>query len=84
MQEQLNNILKQAQATSAHISLEQTDGQIKLIIKDNGKGLDPHVNRNGIGFNNIEARAKVFSGYINIITAPEKGCTLEVNFPIVK
>ncbi|MEP7230259.1 MAG: PAS domain S-box protein [Ginsengibacter sp.] len=84
VQEQLNNILKHAQATSAHISLEQTTGQIKLTIKDNGKGFDPHVNRSGIGLNNIEARAKAFSGYINIITAPEKGCTLEVYFPIVK
>ncbi len=84
VQEQLNNILKHAQATSAYISLEQTEGQIKLTIKDNGRGFDSQVGRNGIGLNNIEARAKAFSGYVNIITAPEKGCILEVYFPIAK
>ncbi len=81
IQEQLSNILKHSHATRVFIFLKQQNGTTKLAIKDNGVGFDQRAERRGIGLNNIEARAKAFSGYVNITSAPEQGCTLEVIFP---
>ncbi len=82
IQEQLNNILKHAHATTIFIILKQEDGETKLMIKDNGIGFDQLASRKGIGLNNIEARIKAFSGHVNIVSAPQKGCTLEAFFPL--
>ncbi|MEO7961499.1 MAG: PAS domain S-box protein, partial [Ginsengibacter sp.] len=82
VQEQLNNIFKHAQATTIFIILKQEDGETKLMIKDNGIGFDQQATRKGIGLNNIEARIKAFSGNVNIVSAPQDGCTLEAFFPL--
>lgn len=81
VQEQVNNILKHAQATEVNISLLKQHTVTSLTIKDNGKGFTPNENAKGIGLNNIEARVKAFSGTVEIIAAPGKGCTVQVNFP---
>jgi PAS domain S-box-containing protein len=83
VQEQLNNIIKHASATSVSVSLSQTDGDTILIVNDNGKGFDTLGKRNGIGLNNIISRAKVFNGKVKIESAPGKGCLLIVNLPII-
>lgn len=83
-QEQLNNIVKHARASTVSIILSQTDKQTMLIIKDNGKGFNTFEKRNGIGLNNIISRAKVFNGNVDIESAPGKGCLLMVTLPIIK
>ncbi len=81
VQEQLNNILKHAQATEVNITLTKQQHVTSLTIKDNGKGFVPGEDKKGIGLNNIEARAKAFSGSVEIIASPGNGCTIQVNFP---
>ncbi|MBO9682139.1 MAG: hypothetical protein J7502_05630 [Flavisolibacter sp.] len=83
-QEQLNNVVKHAKATTVSIILSQTDKHTSLIIKDNGKGFNTFEKRNGIGLNNIINRTKVFEGKVDIKSAPGKGCTLVVNLPFIK
>src|SRR3569833_240005 len=83
VQEQLNNIIKHACATSVSVSLSQTNGDTILIVNDNGKGFDTLGKRNGIGLNNIISRAKVFNGKVKIESARGKGCLLIVNLPII-
>ena len=81
IQEQLNNILKHAQATSVVIELNKTkerDGQIVLQVKDDGRGFDPRVRRRGVGLSNIQSRAELYNGRVEIDSAPGKGCRLEV------
>lgn len=82
IQEQLNNVVKHANATSVALSLSQTDTHTTLVIRDNGKGFNTIEKRNGIGLNNIISRAKVFEGTVEIQSAPGKGCSLEVVLPI--
>jgi signal transduction histidine kinase len=82
-QEQLNNIVKHARATTVSINLSQTDKHTTLVIKDNGKGFNTFEKRNGIGLNNIISRTKVFDGNVNIQSAPGKGCKLMVTLPII-
>jgi two-component system sensor histidine kinase UhpB len=78
IQEQLNNILKHAQASSLRIDLETKGDQVSLLIADNGKGFDTAIQRNGIGITNIMSRAELFNGKAVIDSSPGKGCRLQV------
>ncbi len=81
VQEQLNNIVKYAQATEVTIHLKQQGRNLNLLIRDNGIGFDIHQQSNGIGLKNINSRVHFYSGKMDIISAPGKGCTLEVSIP---
>jgi PAS domain S-box-containing protein len=78
IQEQLNNILKHAQASAVVIELNQEDERITLKVKDDGKGFDPRIRRTGVGISNIMSRAELYNGRVEIESAPGKGCRLEV------
>ncbi len=78
IQEQLNNILKHAQASSVSIELNKQGEQICLRVEDDGKGFDPRVRRNGVGISNIMSRAELYNGRVEIDSSPGKGCRLEV------
>jgi PAS domain S-box-containing protein len=78
IQEQLNNILKHAQASSVAIDLNKHREQIRLRVEDDGKGFDPRARRNGVGISNIISRAELYNGKVEIDSAPGKGCRLEV------
>jgi len=80
LQEQLNNVLKHADASIVHISIKQTPDSLNLQITDNGKGFDPEKKRKGIGLSNIISRAEVFHGQVTIDSSPGKGCHMTINF----
>ena len=81
LQEQLNNIIKHAQATVVWISLSGNDGNVILTVRDNGKGFDTKTRTGGMGINNIISRAKIFGGTVRLESAPQKGCLLTVTIP---
>lgn len=78
IQEQLNNILKHAQAANVIIELNKENEQISLSVRDDGKGFDPRMRRKGVGISNIISRAELYNGRVDIDSAPGKGCKLEV------
>jgi PAS domain S-box-containing protein len=83
VQEQLNNVIKHANATEVLVCIAQTEDNTQVIIKDNGRGFDPSESRTGIGLNNIISRAKVFDGEVKIESGPDKGCSVTIDFPAV-
>jgi len=78
IQEQLNNILKHAQANNVDIELHNVREQVWLRLTDDGKGFDPRIRRKGIGISNIISRAELYNGKVEIESAPGKGCQLVV------
>jgi len=83
IQEQLNNIIKHAEACMVIISLGMSDDQkfLRLSVKDDGKGFDTAGNSDGVGLRNIRSRSELFRAEINIESSPGNGCELEVIFP---
>ena len=82
IQEHLNNILKHAKAKNVNINIQYENNEATLLIRDDGQGFDVTVRRKGIGFNNIQSRAELLNGKMNVISKPGKGCLLVVNFPV--
>jgi PAS domain S-box-containing protein len=78
IQEQLNNILKHAQAGTVLIELSKVKEQVRLRLTDDGKGFDPRMRRKGVGISNIISRAELYNGKVEIESAPGKGCRLVV------
>ncbi|MGV3657569.1 MAG: PAS domain S-box protein [Chitinophagaceae bacterium] len=81
IQEQLNNILKHANAQHVFIEISNTVQHLSLIIRDDGDGFDPNDKRRGIGITNMITRAENMNGKLHLQTAPGKGCVLAVTLP---
>jgi signal transduction histidine kinase len=82
VQEQLNNIVKHAQATLVLIRLSGEQDHIVLTVTDNGIGFDVGRHRKGVGITNIISRAELFNGKVEIVSSPGEGCTVTVNLPM--
>lgn len=85
-QEQLNNIIKHANARKVDISLRLIGNgdSIELTIKDDGDGFDQSEKRSGVGLRNIISRAGLFGGHVSVCSKPGDGCELKVVFPCSK
>jgi signal transduction histidine kinase len=70
--EMITNIVRHSEATKAEISIEKHEKGLVLIVKDNGKGFDKDLNKNGNGLSNIEHRAKNLQATLDM-TSDKKG-----------
>jgi signal transduction histidine kinase len=82
VQEQVNNIIKHAAAKQVFVELFSDEGNIELIIGDDGVGFDPATIKKGMGLQNMRSRAELMSGSIQIISTPGKGSKIKVVLPI--
>ncbi|ANE52667.1 PAS domain S-box protein [Flavisolibacter tropicus] len=82
VQEQLNNILKYAEANYATIEISFKDHTLSLMIRDDGKGFDMSQKKEGIGITNMKSRAENLNGNFHINSAPGQGCMIKVSIPI--
>jgi len=81
LQEQFNNILKYAKASTVFISVKHYRDNIQLSIKDDGEGFNLIAKKNGIGFENIKRRVEALDGQVRIFSAPGDGCEVSVQIP---
>lgn len=81
VQEQLNNIVKHANASDIYVNVFDDDDHLLIEVKDNGNGFDLNNVKKGLGLKNIQNRAALFGGKATITSAPGKGCTLKVVLP---
>ncbi|TCJ12676.1 PAS domain S-box protein [Flaviaesturariibacter flavus] len=82
LQEQLNNIVKHARATKVSIDIGNAGDKLTICISDNGVGFDTKAARSGLGINNMKNRIDVFQGSVDIDSAPNKGCSICIYFPL--
>jgi len=88
-QEALTNIARHAQARQVRLSLDVIDGEVHLVIADNGAGFDvrparEQATRQGtsMGLLGMEERAMLAGGRIEIESAPGQGAEVRVTFPL--
>lgn len=81
-QEAMHNSLKHAGASLLNITLYYQADSFKLEVKDNGVGFNTHKNNlKGTGVGNMKQRAKAVGGDLQIISAPDTGCSVSVTIP---
>ena len=82
-QEALQNIMKHANATKVTLSLNNSDGVVRLTIADNGKGFAPKADSpqptgSGWGLTNMRERAELVGGSLRVHSVVGEGTTIEV------
>lgn len=85
LQEALNNLHKHAGASRAEVLLERVDGQVVLIVGDDGKGFEPGRGldgERGMGLLSMSERAAQVGGTLEIESAPGAGTTIFARVPL--
>lgn len=76
--EVITNIIKHSQAENVFIDIYFTEDQFKLIINDDGIGIEPNQSK-GFGLKNMKKRIENLNGAIDI--SSENGTTVTINIP---
>jgi len=84
IQEAFNNVIKHANASAVQLQLDYCPEQIQILVTDNGRGFDPERNRNGgnAGLKNMETRAQILKGEMQVFSSAESGTNLIFTIPI--
>jgi PAS domain S-box-containing protein len=83
-QEAITNAVRHAHATHIDLDLRCKNGKLRLLVRDNGIGLDvesAQAQTIGLGLIGIKERAALVGGRAKIISSPNKGTTIEVSVP---
>lgn len=80
-QEALNSIVKHAQATEINVQLYGKGTSLNMMIEDDGQGFVSESTE-GKGLFNMENRARLLKGEVNIESNTETGTVVFVKIPI--
>ncbi|MFV9505230.1 MAG: PAS domain S-box protein [Oscillochloridaceae bacterium umkhey_bin13] len=86
VQEALTNVIKHAQARHVRVDLRQYDNELRLAISDDGVGFESDEARSragggaSLGLINMQERALLANGTLEVIAAPEAGTCIRVTF----
>lgn len=82
VQEQMNNIVKHADAQTVDITLGWQNSHAGLIIQDDGQGFNTADVAEGIGLNNMKIRCRLINADFKIESQVGKGCRLQIVMPL--
>jgi len=87
-QEALMNVYKHAEAMTVQVSLQKKDGDIILVVADDGKGFDMSKgtfltkNQNTLGLLSMRERLEAIGGRLVIHSEISQGCRIEAKIPL--
>jgi signal transduction histidine kinase len=85
VREALQNVVAHAFATEVTVALQVKEAQLKIIVKDNGRGFDLAQTKLGNGLANMRRRIESLGGHFEINSHPGHGSmvqlTLRMNPP---
>jgi PAS domain S-box-containing protein len=84
VQEALTNVARHARATDVTVLLEQHDGELELVVEDNGTGYpkDAMKREGSFGLLGMRERATMLGGHLEFGNAPGSGARLTVRLPL--
>ena len=82
VQECLTNITKYANARLVTIKIERSADYLKVLVKDNGQGLDAQLISQGFGLAGMRERVEGLGGSFQLTTNLDAGVLIEVSLPI--
>jgi signal transduction histidine kinase len=88
VQEAINNAKKHAHATSIDIDVVSREGDLVVVIRDDGVGFEVedvahgYDERGSLGMLNMKERAEIVQGSLSISSEPGGGTTITMQLPI--
>lgn len=80
LKEAVTNVVKHSGANNCMVSIHQFEGEVTMIIEDDGKGLENKL-RNGNGLKGIGERLELIDGMLHL--SSNKGTKLIIKVPII-
>jgi PAS domain S-box-containing protein len=80
-QECLTNVIRHAEARSVSVTLRQENGDLVLLVTDDGKGFNESDVSESLGFLGMKERAQVCGGSLDIASSPGIGTTVALRVP---
>jgi signal transduction histidine kinase len=82
----LRNAFQHAQAKQIEVELRYDEQQLRLRVRDDGKGIDLKVLSQGgreghFGMHGMRERAQLIGGKLTVWSAPDSGTEIEVSVP---
>jgi PAS domain S-box-containing protein len=90
LQEATTNIQKHARARSVRVNLTRAGGDVRLTIRDDGRGFDlekarsPRRGHRGVGLTSMRERITNLGGTLEVKSIPKQGTTIAVRVPAVE
>lgn len=90
LQEAVTNIMRHSKASRVSVSLRQQEGDVLLIIRDNGVGfdvrnaLDKAATGQSMGLIGMQERIRGMYGSISIKSEPGQGTEVRVRIPVAR
>lgn len=82
LQEALTNIARHSKATKVNIEFNESDENLMLSIRDNGKGFDVKEHSGSLGLIGMKERALMIDATLTIESVPGKGTLIFLKVPI--
>ena len=90
VRELLNNVVKHSRAQKVGIALDKTDGNVIIVVRDDGVGFDPtevspKINA-GVGFGlfSIREQLESYTGKLKVESSPGRGSCFTIEIPLPK
>ncbi|MBC2711336.1 MAG: PAS domain S-box protein [Desulfosarcina sp.] len=85
-QEALTNVARHASATRTKVTMSFGDGNLKITIRDNGKGFEIESlgEAEGLGMANMRERASLVGGVFDVQSRPRGGTRIRFTVPLTK
>ena len=90
LQEAITNVVKHAGADSVGVILESIEGEIRLIIEDNGQGFQADqgavvaLGKSHLGLLGVRERLALVNGRLEVESTPGSGTTVYACVPIAE
>lgn len=82
VQEVLTNVLRHAQASDFEVHLLFEPGEIRLDLRDNGRGFDPERKSDGFGLLGVRERVQAMEGRMTLVSAEGRGTHFSIALPL--
>jgi signal transduction histidine kinase len=81
-QEALTNAVKHAGASRVDLLAEEAEGEIRIVVRDDGEGFDPEAPTAGRGLAGMRERIELFGGAIEVSSKPGEGTEVRARVPL--
>ena len=85
LQEMIHNALKHAHAKNLYIGISEENGNLQVMVKDDGKGFDVEKTKTespGLGLKSLESRIEILNGHLSVESMPQKGTNYFFKAPL--
>lgn len=83
LQEALNNMAKHSQTRRARVTLDGSNGVLRLAVSDEGIGFDASVTSCGLGLTSMQERVRLVGGKFSLRSAPDAGTDIIAEVPLL-